>query len=158
MKCVCEVHYFSRYLFTIWLCAHSCHDRTQSCVRTLSCLTLCDPIAPLPVEFSRQEYWVAISFSRGSSWTRDWTSVTWLSCIGRQVLYPLSHRGSPLFGCTCLGCSLLASPVVKYGFLSGCGRWNLTQQSSPHLPHWKADSSPLDYQGSPPSDLCDANS
>ena len=28
--------------------------------------------------------WVAISFSRGSSWPRDWTHI---SCIGRQVLY-----------------------------------------------------------------------
>ena len=28
--------------------------------------------------------WVAISFSRGSSWPRDWTHI---SCLGRQVLY-----------------------------------------------------------------------
>ena len=28
--------------------------------------------------------WVAISFSRGSSWTRERTSV---SCVGRQILY-----------------------------------------------------------------------
>ena len=28
--------------------------------------------------------WVAISFSRGSSWPKDWTCV---SCIGRQILY-----------------------------------------------------------------------
>ena len=28
--------------------------------------------------------WVAISFSRGSSWPRDWT---WVSCIGRWNLY-----------------------------------------------------------------------
>ena len=27
-----------------------------------------------------------------------------------------------------LSCSLLDSLVVKCGFLSGCGRWNLTQQ------------------------------
>ena len=32
--------------------------------------------------------WVAISFSRGSSWTRDWTCV---SCTGRWNLY---HQGS----------------------------------------------------------------
>ena len=29
-------------------------------------------------------YWVAISFSRGSSWPRDWTH---LSCIDRHILY-----------------------------------------------------------------------
>ena len=28
--------------------------------------------------------WAAISFSRGSSWTRNWTHV---SCIGKQILY-----------------------------------------------------------------------
>jgi len=44
--------------------------------------TLCNPRdlacqAPLPLEFSRQE-WVAIPFSRGSSWPRD---RTWFSCI-----------------------------------------------------------------------------
>ena len=31
--------------------------------------------------------WVAISFSRGSSWPRDWTHVSWHSCMSRQVLY-----------------------------------------------------------------------
>ena len=28
--------------------------------------------------------WVAIAFSRGSSWPRDWSCI---SCIGRQILY-----------------------------------------------------------------------
>ena len=37
--------------------------------------------------------WVAIPFSRGSSWPRDGTQV---SCIaGRYLLYHLSHQGSP---------------------------------------------------------------
>ena len=35
--------------------------------------------------------WVAIPFSRGSSPPRDWTQV---SCIGRQILYCLSHQES----------------------------------------------------------------
>ena len=41
--------------------------------------------------FSRQEYSseVAISFSRGSSQTRDWT---WVSCTGKQILYHLVTR------------------------------------------------------------------
>ena len=44
--------------------------------------------APLTIEFPRQEYLsgVVISFSMGSSWSKDWTHV---SCIGRQIL---SHR------------------------------------------------------------------
>ena len=38
--------------------------------------------------------WVAISFSRGSSWPRD---QTWVSCIGRQILYRQATReASPL--------------------------------------------------------------
>ena len=35
----------------------------------------------------------AISFFRGSSWPRD---RAWVSYIGPQILYCLSHRGSPL--------------------------------------------------------------
>ena len=30
--------------------------------------------------------WVAISSSRGSFWSRDWTLISCVSCIGRQVL------------------------------------------------------------------------
>ena len=36
--------------------------------------------------------WIATPFSRESSWPRD---QTWVSCIGRWVLYHLSHQGSP---------------------------------------------------------------
>ena len=35
---------------------------------------------------------VAIPFSRGSSWSRDWTQVSYC----RQILQGLSHQGSPL--------------------------------------------------------------
>ena len=31
--------------------------------------------------------WVAISSSKGSSWPRDWTHVSYVSCIGKRVLY-----------------------------------------------------------------------
>ena len=30
---------------------------------------------------------IAISFSRESSWSRDWTCGSWVSCIGRQILH-----------------------------------------------------------------------
>ena len=36
---------------------------------------------------SRTLKWVAISYSRGSSWLRDPTYVSCVSCIGRQILY-----------------------------------------------------------------------
>ena len=38
--------------------------------------------------------WVALSFSRGSSQSRDRTQVSCVSCIGRRILY-LCHLGSP---------------------------------------------------------------
>ena len=38
--------------------------------------------------------WIAISFSRGSSWHKDQTKVY---CIGRQILYHLNHQGNHIF-------------------------------------------------------------
>ena len=69
------------------------------CLVTKSCPTLWDrmdysPPAPPSMGFPRQEYWEwgTISFSRGSSWSRDWTH---LSCLAGCL--PLSHQGSPLY-------------------------------------------------------------
>ena len=31
--------------------------------------------------------WVAIPFPSGSSRPRDWTHISWISCIGRRILY-----------------------------------------------------------------------
>ena len=40
--------------------------------------------------------WVAISFSRGSSWSRDQTQVSWVSCNGKRMdSLPLSYLGIP---------------------------------------------------------------
>ena len=39
--------------------------------------------------------WVAISFSRGPSWPRDQTHVSYVSCIDRQVLLLLVPPGKP---------------------------------------------------------------
>ena len=62
--------------------------------------TVCDPIDYNPPGFSvhgilqaRILEWVAITFSRESSWPGDQTRV---SCIGRQTLHCLSHQGSPI--------------------------------------------------------------
>ena len=38
--------------------------------------------------------WIAISSSRGSSHPRDQTLISCVSCIGRQILLPLSYLGS----------------------------------------------------------------
>ena len=40
--------------------------------------------------------WVAMLFSMGSSQPRDQTEGSYISCVGRRVLYPLSHQGSPM--------------------------------------------------------------
>ena len=59
-----------------------------------SCLTLCHPMDHNPPGCSvhgilqaRILEWVAMPSSRRSSRSRDWTRVSYVSCIGRQVLY-----------------------------------------------------------------------
>ena len=61
-----------------------------------SCLTLCDPLDCSPPGFSvyrilqaRILNWVSISFSRGSSRSRNWTQV---SLIAGRSFYSLSHQ------------------------------------------------------------------
>ena len=63
-----------------------------------SCLTLCDPMDCSPPGSSvhgilqtRILEWVAMPSSRGSSQPRDLTRVSYVSCIGRQVLYHKHH-------------------------------------------------------------------
>ena len=69
----------------VWALAH-CGLHAQSCP------TPCDPMGCSPPGSSVQEIlqarileWVAISYSRGSSWPRDWTRVLCISCIGRRI-------------------------------------------------------------------------
>ena len=38
--------------------------------------------------------WAAIYLTRGSSWVKDWTHVSYMSCIGWQVLYHWASRKS----------------------------------------------------------------
>ena len=56
--------------------------------------TLCDPIdsslpgsSVLGIFEAGVLKWVAISYSRGYSWPRDWTHVSCSSCIDRHILY-----------------------------------------------------------------------
>ena len=65
------------------------------CAKLLqSCPPLCDPIDCSPPGSSvhgilqaRILEWVAIPFSRASSQPRNQTCISYVSCIGRQVLY-----------------------------------------------------------------------
>ena len=59
-----------------------------------SCLTPCDPMdynlpdsSALETFQARVLEWVAIFYSRGSSRPRDWTETSYVSCIGRWILY-----------------------------------------------------------------------
>ena len=82
-----------------WLCC---------CLVAQSCLTLSDPMDCSPPASSLHEMssarileWVAIFFSRGSSWPRDWTWVSYFSQFSRSVvsdsLWPhgLQHASPP---------------------------------------------------------------
>ena len=67
---------------------------------TLPCPTLFDPMDCSPLGSSvhgisqaRILEWVAISFSRGSSWPRDQTHI---SCTGRWILYHWATREAPM--------------------------------------------------------------
>ena len=93
------------------------------CVLAQSCLTLCDPMDCSPPGSSlhgilqaRLLQWVAMPFFRGSS--RPWDQ-TRVSCIGRRVLYHLSHHFLPLAGRQRNSCSRVAA-------LSLVTRWGLT--------------------------------
>ena len=46
---------------------------------------------------SRMLEWVAMPYSRGSSHPRDWTHISFVSCIGRQIVYHYSEKEFILF-------------------------------------------------------------
>ena len=59
-----------------------------------SCLTICNPIDCSPPGSSvhgilqaRILQWFVMPFSRGSSWSRDWTRIFYISCTGWWILY-----------------------------------------------------------------------
>ena len=92
------------HLHMPWRCKHSCilrgtmHSYIECllwgiccwCLVAKSCLTLSNPKSCSPpsssvhgISQARILEWVAISFSRGSLWPREWTRV---SCTGRGVI------------------------------------------------------------------------
>ena len=88
-------------LLPVWLLSPVCGLLSSSwcvCVFAQSCPTLCDSMDYNPPGPSihgmlqaRILEWVAISFSKGSSWHKDRT----------QVCFPLCHLGSPETSCLC---------------------------------------------------------
>ena len=91
----------------------------HACVHAQLCWTLCDPMDCSPPGSSVHGIpqasilkCVAISFSRGSSRPRDQTSVSGISCIGRQILYHKCHQISCYFTSFCLLIPMLPSSQV----------------------------------------------
>ena len=88
-----------------------------------SCLTLCDPVeCSLPgssvhgILQARVLEWVAMSSARGSSWPRDRTCMSFVSCIGRRVLYHSRRLGSPQTASTAWSSlSMLSSGSMEKG-------------------------------------------
>ena len=87
----------------IYIYTHT-HTHTHIYAQLIqSCLTLCDPMdCRLPgssahgIFQARILEWDALSFSRGSSWPRDWTTSPTSPAL--QVdSFPLSHWGSPMY-------------------------------------------------------------
>ena len=85
----------------LWVYKATYHVRYYNCLPAKSfqlCLTLCDPTdCSLPGSSAyrilqiRIVDWVAMPSSRESSQSRVWTCVSYVSCIGRQVLYKQCH-------------------------------------------------------------------
>ena len=76
----------------------SARDVLEACMRAQLCLTVCGPLdCSLPglsvpgILQARIMEWVAISFSMVSSWLRDWTHISYVFCIDRQVF---NHWGA----------------------------------------------------------------
>ena len=94
-----------------------------------SCFTLSDSVdCALPgssvheiLQTSRLE-WVAMPSSRGSSWPRDQTHISSVSCTGRQVLCHWSHLGSPIQTCPIL--IYQPATATVYVFQTCCMRSN----------------------------------
>ena len=84
----CSQNEWTPTTLTFWAsCLHACSV-------TKPCLTPCDPMDCNPlgssvhgISQSRILEWIAISSSRGSSWPRNWTHISCITCIGKQILY-----------------------------------------------------------------------
>ena len=79
------------------------------CLHVLSrfSLTLCNPMdrslpgsSVLGILQARILKWVAMPSSRGSAQPRDQTGISYVSCIGRQVLYHFTTWETPLSLCS----------------------------------------------------------
>ena len=113
--CICSrgiLIYFHGWLSQIFrfLSVVSLYSTWCVCVCTFVCaysshvLTICNAMdCSLPGSFLHQISQsiileqVDISSSRGSSWPRDWTSISYISCIGKWILYNRATWAAPYY-------------------------------------------------------------
>ena len=107
------------------------------CKVTQLCLTLCDPMDYSPPGSSvhgilqaRILEWVSISFSRGSSLSRDRTQVF---CIQSDTL-PSESPGKPRMGHKLLKNHQSMPEKIHLAVVFRVGRWDETQRARPELP------------------------
>ena len=108
------------YVYAFGLCAQSC-------------LTLCNPRDCSPPGSSVHGIfqatmleWVAISYSRGSSQSRDWTHISCVSCIGRQILYLFATWEAHVI-CMKIFFPFFKTPPFFFFFLSNSEILNICQ-------------------------------
>ena len=133
---------------------HLCFSLLCCCLAAQSCLTLWNPMDCRPPGSSlhgilqaRILEWVAISFSRESSWYRDWIHV---SCMGRWIIYHWipweatslsywSHYGPYI---SCCGEAVLlvfrsfSEEIGPYMAIDFVCLWRRCVQDLPTLPSW----------------------
>ena len=78
--------------------------------------------------------WGAISSSRRSSRHRDWTRVSWVSCIGRRVLYHQYHLGRHKSLISCIWVNIC--PMIKELLIH---RQKYVKSYCEELIQWKQD-------------------
>ena len=100
----CDDFYF---LTGVCVCVCAC-----VCVCTQSHLILCDPSSVREISQVRILEQVAISYSKGSSWPRNRTCLSYTSCIGRQILYHCTAWEAPLHGYMIQSCNTLLNCLL----------------------------------------------
>ena len=110
-----------------------------------SCPTLCDPMdCSLPgfsvhgILQARILQWVAIPFSRGSSWPRDWI---WISCTAGRFFTIWATREALNATNPCLSFHVLASGILvpQQGIASkfrALEAWSLNHWTTREIPLW----------------------
>ena len=81
------------HLLYVYVCMLSCFNHVQLLV--ISQTVAHQVPLSLGILQTRILEWVALPSSRGSPRSRDWTCVSYVSWIGRRILYLLSPPGKP---------------------------------------------------------------